>query len=483
MYIKFSQNKANYKKGQLAPFFIAILAVLIIAVFVTVNIGKISLIKTHTANAADAGTLTGSSIMAQTFNTQAVMNATMEVQYLTFWLSIFASFTFAYGQLSAAQSAAAESIALAEKAAGEVANCNTSCQAVATAQAAQDSASKSIAMLENFDKAVNAIFVAITGFWLSQLFFYLIMRDQAEKGRESAMEMAYRFAFNNSGITNKLIAVDEEEDENIPKRGNKYNYRDAFSDFVQGIDGDPPQLRYAWTDGQQRKHIVWVKAETEDVDTYDLMATIAPYPLEVAYLNDISNKSETAAGALKEAVNFYGQGIQAADEACGYVEAQCVAGCCVCCCAPPDCPNCCTGEWVQAHTRSADQLRAGVEVALPAIDTMKQIYLPLVLAWAGLAPGLEFTDSSGWGAAWAILCWVEDIDHDRKVQLTTWQAHEGAEYGLWGTEYAEEGWDGDSEPSTKERVESYSLSDFEGQGSIHPPENYHDSTLEEHGTR
>lgn len=65
--------KNNYVKrraqgGQIAPFLIAVIVILITAIMVAVNLGKIALNKTTTANAADAGALAGASTMANALN-------------------------------------------------------------------------------------------------------------------------------------------------------------------------------------------------------------------------------------------------------------------------------------------------------------------------------------------------------------------------------------------------------------------------------
>jgi len=85
MFIYFNQNKLAYHKGQLVPFFIVFIVVLLIAALVTVNIGKVGLIKTYSSNAADAGALAGGSVMATVFNTQALMNSEMIVAYEMFY--------------------------------------------------------------------------------------------------------------------------------------------------------------------------------------------------------------------------------------------------------------------------------------------------------------------------------------------------------------------------------------------------------------
>ncbi len=65
------------KDGQVAPFLIVILVVLLMATMVTVNIGKIGLTKTRTSNAADAGALAGASIMANGLNAIGDISAQM----------------------------------------------------------------------------------------------------------------------------------------------------------------------------------------------------------------------------------------------------------------------------------------------------------------------------------------------------------------------------------------------------------------------
>ena len=70
------------RKGQLAPFMIAVIVILLIAIMVTVNLGKISLTKTNTANAADAGALAGASTMANGLNAIKDISAQMFADYI-----------------------------------------------------------------------------------------------------------------------------------------------------------------------------------------------------------------------------------------------------------------------------------------------------------------------------------------------------------------------------------------------------------------
>ncbi len=64
MFIKFSESKAHYEKGQAFPFVIAIIAVIIIMAMVTANLGKLAIFKTDVSNAADSGALAGASVLS-----------------------------------------------------------------------------------------------------------------------------------------------------------------------------------------------------------------------------------------------------------------------------------------------------------------------------------------------------------------------------------------------------------------------------------
>src|SRR3989338_7865986 len=105
----FHKNKLRYEKGQLAPFFILILAVLIIMAMVTVNLSKVSFIKTDSSNAVDSGALAGGSVMANVFNGVASSNSAMEASYWEFYATISVSFVIALASLTSASSQACPS--------------------------------------------------------------------------------------------------------------------------------------------------------------------------------------------------------------------------------------------------------------------------------------------------------------------------------------------------------------------------------------
>jgi len=61
MFNYISAHKNAYHKGQLFPFMLAVVVVLLIMLIITINLGQLSVFKTDTSNAADGGALAGAS--------------------------------------------------------------------------------------------------------------------------------------------------------------------------------------------------------------------------------------------------------------------------------------------------------------------------------------------------------------------------------------------------------------------------------------
>ena len=64
MFTLFSNNKTNYESGQVFPFLIAIICIVVIMAMVTINLGQLAIYRTDVSNAADAGALAGASVMS-----------------------------------------------------------------------------------------------------------------------------------------------------------------------------------------------------------------------------------------------------------------------------------------------------------------------------------------------------------------------------------------------------------------------------------
>ena len=257
------KNKLKYERGQLAPFFIALLVIIIIMVMVTVNLGKVGMVKTDSANGADAGALAGGSIMATVFNGQAVMNSYMIVAYQTFMANL--AMAIARTVMIMFQAAAACAATPPCYCCGKDCPCDACCPSPGCIKSGIGAI-----------VSIMAIMLATTFFHISQILFYQVkMKPQAEKGRHSAIEAAFRFAFINSGIGGKLIhgAVPGGAGQ---MRGDANNYSDTFQDFVKNQMPDECGAKdYPWTDGQDRPHNVRVEVYTQGLP-YILRLSILP---------------------------------------------------------------------------------------------------------------------------------------------------------------------------------------------------------------
>jgi len=273
MFIYFNQHKANYRKGQLAPFFIAFIILLLVAALVAINIGKIGLFKTYTSNAADAGSLAAGSVMASVFNGQAVMNSEMIVATHNFLASMGVTTAIIIVNMWAATAACAGNGCC--WCCGHFCPCDCCCPSKGCFTGIQRAIS-----------ATQAAIVAVIAFHAAQYYFYRTIKKSAMEGREYAIEAGYRYAFLNSGIGSALISGEVPSDPQEQK-GNDNNYSDTFSDWIK-----TPAVTsgsYRWVDGDDRDHEVRVSVATESINDYEMRRPVLPTAAIFAlYYNAIS---------------------------------------------------------------------------------------------------------------------------------------------------------------------------------------------------
>ena len=352
MFLFFHLNKKlGEEKGQLVPVFIVVIVMLIIMAMVTVNLSKQALVKTDVANAADAGALAGGSMMAGVFNQQAVLNSQMKVSYEAFYASAAVSVAVMMASMLAAQVAC--------------------CTWVGAGAAS--------ALYIGVKFGAYGLMVATFGFGVKQVFFQKHMKRLARQGRRDALKNAYRYAYYNSGIGQRLISKSPLR-ETHGLRGSLTNYVDTFNTFTRTALVESPV--YLWTDGQGRLHMVNVFAHTQNIGVYKMKVTAAPLINELDFL---LTAAQGAAGALVTSA------------AC-YIPIVHIAAC--------------TSE--KFFTKFVSGFLA--------------LYL------AGLAPAYTMPDT-GTGMAF-LYAWVSDIEHDRRVYTMTLQKHEGEDYGIWRMRYS-----------------------------------------------
>lgn len=373
MFICFHNNKlSSNKKGQLVPIFIVILAALLIMTLTTVNLAKVGQTKLDTSNAADAGALAGGSLMAGTFNSQAIANSDLIAEYQMFFAEM--------GALIAVSISAALWAASICAGGGCMHHhhwiCCPSPGCIIGAKIA-------------IFGAISAM-VSVGAFQAAQYFTYANMRKQAGEMRGQAIETAYRYAFINSGIGSKLIPGSPPTND-ADRSGDNNNYSDKFNDFVKS--SAVTSGNYAWTDGQGRRHQVNVNVSTADIGSYKLQYTLLP-TLEI--MRRLTMTWIVATAELLPSCSF-----------------------CAC-------------------------------TAISAGRAATFISGVMLTVLAGLVPAWEFDDSTAANILFPI-CWVTDINHDRRLSVITWQEHGSKDYSLWNAVYP--------------RVQSSSTVNFNANGS------------------
>lgn len=400
MFTYFNTYKNRYNKGQMAPFFILILVLLIVMALVTVNLSKVAFIKTDSANAVDAGALAAGSAMANVFNSLAQSNSQMEVAFREFHLAALAELTIAIGLLTYALIQA------------NLANIPSPCSAAIFSGHALTAVKLFV--------AVNwGLIISVTAYHIAQYLFYKNIRKSVESGRKGALSLGYRFAFINSGIGSKL----------------KEEQREDFSEFLDTIKAENlrDDYEFKWKDGQARDHRVDVSTQINPVQKYRLRVTLAPLFAELGLLTASLVKGYAAKASLIVATALF-------TIACALLATW--------------------FGWAAAWPIHAKGL-AALEAAVTSISISLGA---IVLAAGGLTPAYTVDSDAVEPPVTFIICWIDDVEHDRLVRVDTRQHHKGKLYGqLWEANYPDR--------------ESFSQVDFRGKGQIYPPVFRHDPSI------
>jgi hypothetical protein len=420
MFTLFHLKKLRYNKGQLMPLFIAVLAVIIILTMLTVNISKVAQYRTEASNGVDAGALAGGSVLAGVFNQVSVSNQDMYNAYILFVLKMGISFTIAEGYLLAAGlnilEAEGDNMAAQAVACTPFANCTGKIEIkyglIATKAA--------ISEMKMFNRIMVAIALAYTAYKMAQAEFYDLIRQMAEKGWQKGIKIAHSFNFTNSKTGSKLKskkmgALEDKEDAN--------NYYDAFSDFMDSLDNNSDYW-YNWTDGQGRPHSTHSKVYIQPVDDFKLRTMLNPYPVEMVLFVAMYALGYIALGELAAAAASFATAAPSMEIACD------CSNCCgyICPCWPCLTPACATAQ---------DALIVSFNALFDASWKLLVIAGLIIDAEAGLVDAWDINDKGAEAnpiSLWTI-CWIQDINHDRRVQVWQDQTHDKGDLGLLKTQY------------------------------------------------
>ena len=299
-YIKNKQFKAGSGlSGQITPFLIIILVILLIAAISTINIGRVSIDKTCSANGADAGSLAAASAWAGAFNGLCQWNKSINEYYDENYST--------YGELSrTAEDYANESLDWSIGASVETlvaispgeATCGSVYVGGIIAAAADGLAAALLFEAYQATTAFNATVQYMKS--LTEIFHegqwknYCDARTYMDESYINARKVGLSYAFSNSCIPAKLS---DKTSGGIPSQV------DMFSAWLAG-DGDwgtagavPSQITgtYPWVDSVNQQHTVSVDLDLPNIGTYELQHTEGSYSTIIAALDDMLDQSEIIA--------------------------------------------------------------------------------------------------------------------------------------------------------------------------------------------
>jgi hypothetical protein len=284
----FENNRAFKRgseiKGQIAPFLIVIMVVLLIAAIATINIGRVGIDKTNTANAADAGSLAAATAMASVFNSLASANQNLRLIYDEYT----EAFEVPYDEAMDLYDEILTLIILAEAAYALAIydlwwTSSLFCHAPTSlfgyfcsdppyiyngpymigaglilglsAWALSDASDKMI----DFAADATSMKGIVQSYYEDCQEAYCNMLEMADEGHGTAVEVAYGYAFSNSGISAKL---------STEQQSSYSSWVDAKS-YTCG--------NYSWQDKLGQGHSVSVSASVPEISEYIVQHTVSPY--------------------------------------------------------------------------------------------------------------------------------------------------------------------------------------------------------------
>ena len=291
-------------KGQIIPLLLVILVILLIAAVATINIGRVSLDKTCSANGADAGSLAAASGLAGAFNSLALINQSMQenydMNYYTYGQIYF--MTEGYINIAIIESLSASGLAAAGLA---VTTTGLRCAEIfwgGLITSILDGLAASLL----FDAGVNTsafnlcmqYMLSLTdSFHESQLQMYCDSIDYMDKSYDSATKVGFNFAFSNSCIPAKLSNTQSDVFNawlvhDGPVNDKTYSWQDKLPST--GSPGNPAPLNPR----SSQEHTVSATLDLPNITSYQLQHTVGTYSEITGLLDGLISRSQIIAGVL-----------------------------------------------------------------------------------------------------------------------------------------------------------------------------------------
>ncbi len=330
---------------------LVVLVILLVAAIATINIGRVSIDKTCSANAADAGSLAAASVWASAFNVLTEINH----DQIKKW---FNENYYTYGQLYfEADSYLNEAInyALAASAAASAAlavasippNCGEIWVAGIAAAVLDGTASvlcfEAFQSTEAFSVCIQFMQSLTDSFHEQQWKNYCDAGKYMEDSYINARETGLSYVFSNSCISSKLSDAQNDAFSAWMSSKSAYgNAGDSFNGTAYVIDSDGKISRACnWLDKIPQQHTVTATLDVPEITSYELQHTKGSYSQISDLLDGLISHSQTISVALNSTGVSLGATAALFIVVFGLsVTAFFVWRCCVASCAAVHCPCC-----------------------------------------------------------------------------------------------------------------------------------------------
>lgn len=429
MPINLIKKNNSHRKGQLAPFFVIVILIILVAALISVNLGKIAQTKTYTGNSSDAAALGAASVLAYAFNYVAYANTYFEYNYRRFRSECYYHFAYAWNKMVWAIWLQSEGRRMACKEEANPQPCpflpignENPCAAINYVELAID-------YLRVFTEEIYLLRDnIIPNFYEWERGFYKRVRQRVHRIEphkndlyNQALVAGYKTLFFNGGIAVKLRREEQPRFYSWVNSASVENVENnKVENFPQpfGTSGGPS----FWTDREGREHYVWGQVKINPIRDYQLRHTVMTYWEEEEILLETIREADKARGQLYAALH-------ALNQACAYFICWISSGC----------TNMfCYGMFKGWCMEAVERLFEAEEYMQNALQLSHD-------SWDGLQIERGYTtlsqeeDQHG-----LIIAWIDDIEHNRLTQSYSRQLHEGNRPGggtasksseLWVTWY------------------------------------------------
>lgn len=268
------------------------MVILLVAAIATINIGRVSLDKTCSANAADAGSLAAASVWASAFNVLSEINKDQiktwfDLNYWTYGQLYFEADKYLneainYSLAASVAAAAALAVASSPPVCYEIWFYGIAAAVLdGTASALCFEAFQSTAA---FSVCIQFMQSLTDSFYQQQWKNYCDARSYMEDSYINARKIGLSYAFSNSCISSKLSDAQN----------------DAFSAWMDG-KGPYNDGTYSWEDKLSQPHTVSATLDLPNITSYELQHTKGSYSQISDLLDGLISRAQTISGALNSA--------------------------------------------------------------------------------------------------------------------------------------------------------------------------------------